>query len=147
MIKNSLIVTACEVSDSASYLASSNFQDYIQNLKTRFDYVIIDTPSLELFVDAKIMCGISDAIIYVAKIDLSKKNGISKLMESDFKDNTNIYYIANGLKLYKKILNYNYYYTNYFYGYGAYSSYFGNEKHKSKLHKFFKNIKNLFKKQ
>ena len=147
MIKNSLIVTAIETNDSASYLASSNFQKYLQNLKTRFDYTIIDTPSMELFVDAKIMCGISDAIIYVAKIGQSQTNRISKLIESEFKNNKNTYYVANGLKLYKKILNYNYNYANYYYGYGAYSSYFGNEKRKFKFHKFFKNIKNLFKKQ
>lgn len=147
MIKNSLIVPAIEIHDPALYHASSNFQQYLQKLKTRFDYVIIDTPSLELFVDAKIMCSISDAIVYVAKIDQSNTNGILKLMQSEFKNNKNIYYVANGLKLYKKILNYNYSYSNYYYGYGAYSSYFGNEKHKSKLHKLFKNIKNLFKKQ
>ena len=147
MIKNSLIVTAIESNDSASYLQSSNFQEYLQNLKTRFDYVIIDTPSFDLFVDAKIMCSTSDAIIYVAKIGMSKENGISKLIDSDYKNNKNIYYIANGIRLYKKILNYNYKYANYYFGYDAYSSYFGNEKHKSKLYKFFKNIKNLFKKQ
>ena len=87
------------------------------------------------------------AIVYVAKIDQSNTNGILKLMQSEFKNNKNIFFVANGLKLYKKILNYNYSYSNYYYGYGAYSSYFGNEKHKSKLHKLFKNIKNLFKKQ
>lgn len=146
-IKNSLVVTAIEINDSASYLESSNFQEYLQNLKTRFDYVIIDTPSLELFIDAKIMCSISDAIIYVAKIGMSKVNGISKLIDSDFKNNKNIYYVVNGLTLYKKILNYNYKHADYYYGYGGYNSYFGNEKHKSKLHKFFKDINNLFKKQ
>lgn len=147
MIKNSLIVPAIETKNSASYLESSNFQQYLQKLKTRFDYVIIDTPSLELFVDAKIMCSISDAVVYVAKIDQSKTNAILKLIKSEFKNNKNIYYIANGLKLYKKVLNYDYNLSNYYYGYGAYSSYFGNEKHKSKLDKFFKNIKNLFQKQ
>ena len=59
MIKNSLIVPAIEIHDPALYHASSNFQQYLQKLKTRFDYVIIDTPFLELFVDAKIMCSIS----------------------------------------------------------------------------------------
>ena len=147
MIKNSLIVPAIETKDPASYLESSNFQQYLQKLKTRFDYVIIDTPSFELFVDAKIMCSISDAVVYVAKIDQSKTNAILKLIQSEFKNNKNIYYIANGLKLYKKVLNYDYNLSNYYYGYGAYSSYFGNEKHKSKLDKFFKNIKNLFQKQ
>ena len=147
MIKNSLIVPAIETKNPASYLESSNFQQYLQKLKKRFDYVIIDTPSLEPFVDAKIMCSISDAVVYVAKIDQSKTNAILNLIKSEFKNNKNIYYIANGLKLYKKVLNYDYNLSNYYYGYGAYSSYFGNEKHKSKLDKFFKNIKNLFQKQ
>ena len=143
---NSLVITAPEVTDSALYLSSSNFQDYLKNLKTRFDYVIIDTPSWDLFVDAKIMSNISDSTIYAAKFEYSKVREISQLIESNFKNNKNVYYILNGLKLNKKILNYNYKYAYYYYGYDAYRSYFGNKKYKSKLDKYFKITKNLFKK-
>ena len=146
MINNSMVVTAPEVTDSALYLSSLNFQDYLKQLKARFDYVIIDTPSWNLFVDAKIMFNISDTIIYISKVGDSKGTEISKLIESDFKQNKNVYFILNGLNLYKKILNYNYKYANYFYGYGAYGSYYGNKKHKSKIQKFFKNKKKSFKK-
>ena len=147
MVNNSLVVTAPEVNDSALYLSSSDFQNYLQNLKSRFEYVIIDSPSWGLFVDAKIMSNISDSLIYIAKLEHSKEADISQLIESEFKNNENIYYILNGLKLYKKILNYNYKYANYYYGYDAYSSYYGNKKYKFKLLKFFKNTKNFFKKQ
>ncbi len=145
-INNSLVVTAPEVKDSALYLSSSNFQEYLKNLKARFDYVIIDTPSWDLFVDAKIISNFSDSTIYAAKFEHSKVAKISQLIESDFKNNKNLYFILNELKLYKKILNYNYKYAKYYYGYDAYSSYFGIKKYKSKLDKFFKNKKNLFKK-
>ena len=145
-INNSLVITAPEVTDSALYLSSSNFQEYLKNLKTRFDYVIIDTPSWDLFVDAKIISNFSDSTIYAAKFEYSKVAKISQLIESDFKNNKNIYYIFNGLKLYKKILSYSYKYANYYYGYDRYSSYFENKKYKSKLDKFFKNTKNPFKK-
>ena len=144
-INNSLVVTAPEVKNSALYLSSSNFQKYIQNLKARFDYVIIDTPSWDLFVDAKIISNFSDSTIYAAKFEHSKEAKISQLIESDFKDNKNLYFILNGLKLYKKVLNYNYKYANYYYGYDRYSSYFGNKKYKSKLDKFLNNTKTLFK--
>ena len=145
VINNSLVVTVPEVTDSVLYLSSSNFQDYLQNLKSRFDYVIIDTPSWDLFVDAKIMSNISDSIIYIAKSETSKESDILKLTESDFKKNKNVYFILNGLKLYKKILNYNYKYGNYYYGYDSYKSYFGNKKSNSKLLKLIKNTKKLFK--
>ena len=145
-INNSLVITAPEVSNSALYLSSSKFQDYLQNLKARFDYVIIDTPSWDLFVDAKIISNFSDSTIYAAKFEYSKEAKISQLIESDFKNNKNLYFILNGLKLYKKVLNYNYKYANYYYGYDRYSSYFGNKKYNSKLYKFFENTKNLFKK-
>lgn len=145
-INNSLVVTAPEVKDSALYLSSSNFQDYLKNLKERFDYIVIDTPSWDLFVDAKIMSNLSDSTIYAAKCEYSKEAEISQLIESDFKNNKNLYFILNELKLYKKILNYNYRYAKYYYGYDAYSSYFGIKKYKSDLDKFLKNTKNLFKK-
>ena len=92
------------------------------------------------------MSNLSDSTIYVAKNEYSKEAEISQLIESDFKNNKNLYFILNELKLYKKILNYNYKYAKYYYGYDAYSSYFGIKKYKSDLDKFFKNTKNLFKK-
>ena len=146
MINGSLVITVPEVTDSVLYLSSSNFQEYLLNLKSRFEYVIIDTPSWDLFVDAKIMSNISDSIIYTTKSENTRESDILKLIESDFKNNKNVYFVLNGIKLYKKILNYNYKYANYYYGYDSYESYIGNKKYNSKLLKLIKKTRKLFRK-
>lgn len=71
----------------AELLSTNQVTAIIEELRTRYDKVIIDTPPISLFTDAKIIANFSDGVLFVVaskktKIDIAK-NAINELRLSN----------------------------------------------------------------
>lgn len=91
--------------------------DAINYLRTKYDYIVLDTPPIGLVSDTLELARTADATIFVARADYSIKANFG-LINSIRKDQKmpKINLVLNGIDLKKK--RYGYYY-----GYGKYSSY------------------------
>ncbi len=122
---------------SMEILSSSRFKCAIDELKSRMDYIIIDSPPCGMLADASVLASICDSVLYVVKQDYAK---VGKIIEGI----QGIGY--SGIKLAGCVLNdakaglrgygsgYGYGYGSHYYGshydYGSYSHY-GNYGEKS----------------
>lgn len=80
---NNLYFLDCEhdVPNPSDILASSRFNLLVKYLKSKFDYVIFDTPPLISFVDAAVIGSIVDATILVVREGKTKKVLVPKALE------------------------------------------------------------------
>lgn len=70
-----ILTTGKEVSEPYDMLCSSTMECFIQYLKTLFDYIIIDAPSVyEDMIDTKVISEKADGILMIIKEGESKKN-------------------------------------------------------------------------
>jgi len=96
-------------------LMSDNLKTIIAQLRQDYDMIIIDTPPLGLVTDAMELVQYSDAIIFMVRLDYTKK-GMLQLINAKHRagEVKNISFVLN---FYKQKTNHNY---GYGYGYGAY---------------------------
>lgn len=66
----------------AEVLKSSRFQEILEELKDRHDYVVIDTPPTMRFVDANVLNGLADGMIFVVRAGLTSRQVVHKALES-----------------------------------------------------------------
>lgn len=97
-------------------LSSDRFQKLLDEAKTEFDYIIIDTAPTMLFSDTLIMSKLADATLYITKYGYTDKNLLefSNSLHHDHKLN-NMAYVLNGVdfkKSYGKDYVYGYEYGN-----------------------------------
>ena len=95
-------------------IGSQRVQDLFNELKHRYDYIILDTPPIGLVSDAGILLSHSDIVLYVFKADYSKKEFV-KVMNK-FKKEKKIKQmgiVINGVK-----------HQESYYGYGGYGGYY-----------------------
>lgn len=72
-----ILTTGKEVSEPYDMLCSSTMESFIQYLKTLFDYIIIDAPSVyEDTIDIKVISEKSDGILMIIKEGKSRKKSI-----------------------------------------------------------------------
>ena len=98
-------------------LARESLDDIVAQLKTIYDYIIIDTAPVGLVTDTLQIARIVDATVYVCRADYTPKDSfilINSLNEERKLPNMAI--VINGLDMTKK--KYGYYY-----GYGKYAKY------------------------
>ena len=98
-------------------LLGSSFKNIVEDLKTKYDVVIIDNPPVGLVSDGVKNLTDADIPIYVFKSNYSKRNfayRIKELFEMQQLSNLNV--VLNGVKFGKRN-SYGYGY-NYGYGYG-----------------------------
>ena len=105
----------CEVNPTR-VLCSLKMKQLIDTLRTMYDYVILDCPSINIVPDAKVMFGSADGIITIAALGETRKSQIknAKRMLKDYSDR---YYgmIVNKIegKMYKRnVKDYDYYFVN-----------------------------------
>jgi capsular exopolysaccharide synthesis family protein len=105
----------CDVNPTR-ILCSVKMKELIETLRSKYDYVILDCPSINIVPDAKVMFGAADGIITVAALGETRKGQIknAKRMLKDYQDR---YYgmIVNKIEgdLYKKnVKDYDYYFVN-----------------------------------
>ncbi|MDV7141327.1 polysaccharide biosynthesis tyrosine autokinase [Tropicimonas sp. TH_r6] len=61
---------------AADVFASNTFSDFIQDLRNRYDRIIIDTPPVLLFPDARSIAAKSDAVLLSVKWDSTPLNSV-----------------------------------------------------------------------
>jgi len=114
--KNLDVITSGPIPPNPSELLDSReFKEMINQLKERYDVIILDTPPIGLVTDARIVLELSDISLYVVRDKYSKKEfieNINKLKQDGIKGFGIVY---NGIKASSK--GYGYGYGN---GYGYY---------------------------
>ena len=104
-------------------LARKGLETAIEQLKERFDYVILDTAPIGMVTDTQLIARTADLTLYVCRADYTRKSEFSLVNELAAANKLPRIFIAiNGLDLNKK--KYGYYY-----GYGKYGKYYGYGKH------------------
>lgn len=131
-------------------ISSSKFEEFIDELKKQFDYVIIDTPPVSLFSDALIINQLADATLFVVRQNVSFKENVSNLNQLYHdKKVKNAGIIFNGINPdnlfnygygYSYLYNYNY---SYKYGYGSYGK--ANAKKTGLIPRLVKRLNDIFK--
>lgn len=94
----------------AELIRSEEMNDILQELKTRYDYIIIDTSPLGLVADSYAMAEMVDINLIVARVFKTNKNFFKDFMQQIQKDEIpNVYIVMNDLIINKKGYgNYNY---------------------------------------
>ncbi|UKJ07079.1 GumC family protein [Solitalea lacus] len=100
----------------AELLISARFEELMNTLKDRFDYIIIDAPPVGLVTDAQIMEPFVDATLFVTRHQYTPKERI-KMVDALYKEKRfkNLHLIFNGIK------DGGQYGYGYGYGYGYYA--------------------------
>ena len=105
----------CDVNPTR-ILCSVKMKELVEELRKKYDYVILDCPSINIVPDAKVLFGVADGIITIAALGETRKGQIknAKRMVKDYSDR---YYgmIINkieGDQYKKKVKDYDYYFVN-----------------------------------
>lgn len=101
----------------AELILGESMKELLDDLKKRYDYIILDTPPVGLVSDALELAQYCDATLYVVRQNITKK-GMLALVNDKHKrgELSNISIVFNG---YENKARYGY---NYGYGYGDYSN-------------------------
>lgn len=107
----------------AELIASEKCNQLFEELKKRYDYIIIDTPPLGMVTDAYLLMRYTDVNLYIVRQGVTNKNIFGSIIQdlADRKLNASI--VINGMEAGN---GYGYRYGNYKYGYGyayAYGNY------------------------
>src|SRR5690606_36028203 len=119
--ENLHIITSGKIPPNPSeLLISSRFKELLEELKTRYDHVVLDSPPIGLVTDSLDLSKLVDATLYIARYNYSRKNMFAYINEKYRRGEVqNISVVMNG-DLRKSGYGYGY---NYNYGYGGYNSY------------------------
>ena len=94
----------------ADLFARQEFSQFMSQLKTQYDYVVIDTPALNEYADAYQIAKFADVTCYVVKVGATPKSAIQRLdKESRL---PNVKFVLNAIDMTKK--KYRYYYKHAF---------------------------------
>lgn len=119
-----LLTTGPIPPNPSELLASEQFADIINELSKHYDYVIIDTPPVNVVSDAMVMKDTIDGIMLVCKYGSTTYDDVTNCMKSIELANANLFgFVLNNI-VYSHGANYNYKYKykyNY-YSYGGKSS-------------------------
>jgi capsular exopolysaccharide synthesis family protein len=114
----------------AEMIMSDRMKDLIDELKQKYDYIILDTPPVGIVSDALELAQYSDVVLYIVRQNFTKKEMITSLnnrVKRGELNNTSI--ILNGFENKAK------YGAGYGYGYGyGYGSGYGNKTYSNGYH-------------
>ena len=127
-------------------IMGETMRELIEELKKRYDYVILDTPPVGLVTDAVELSQYADVTLYITRQNFTKKEMINLLNNRVNRGElTNVSIVLNGFENKAKYgAGYGY---GYGYGYGAYSNgYHEDEESKNIFMKWYKRLKKRFRK-
>ena len=112
--ENLSVLTAGQIPPNpARLLASTKMKDLLLDFQTKYDLVIIDTPPLHGFADAKYLASQTDGLMMVVGLDQTEKPAVSQVLNDLHLSHINLLgIVANGVKGYKP--SYSGYYDDYY---------------------------------
>lgn len=116
------ILTAGSIpSDPTELLAKKDFSEIIEQLKKRYDYVILDTAPISLVADTSLITHVADLSIYICRMDYTPKESLDNIqLLGDQDKKSDIICVLNGVDMNKRKHSYKYKYGKrygYHYGY------------------------------
>lgn len=95
----------------SNLLQSQKLKDLIVELKKEYDYILIDTPPVQVNSDSLMIANLVDGVVYVVGYDSVKKNlvrdSVDELLRHDIPI---IGSVLTQVKLARRSMHYNYYY-------------------------------------
>ncbi len=115
--KNLQILLAGDVPPNPSeLLGSSRMSELLEALKAQFDYIILDTPPVNVVTDAMVLCPLTDGVLFVVRSGIAERGGVMRAVDQINRTNTKLLgFILNGVD--SKSNSYSRY-GHYGYGYG-----------------------------
>lgn len=78
-------------SNPGDLMASDRMKQLIEKLSDKYDYIIFDTPPVNIVNDASTLLGIVDGCLFVVRNDYTDINDVKNAIEKFAKLNANIY--------------------------------------------------------
>lgn len=109
----------------AELIASEKCKQLFDELKEKYDYIIIDTPPLGLVTDAFLLMKYTDVNLFIVRQDVTNKNIFGSIIQDLANRNLTTSIVINGMAAGKGYgYRYGHYkYGGYAYGYGNYGKY------------------------
>ena len=105
----------------AEILNSDQLNQWLETLRGTMDYIIIDSPPMQLFEDAAVLSGYADGVLYVVRHDWIRRNQIMETLDQLAEVHTKILgFVYNG-----QPHSHSRYGYGYGYGYGKYGYSYG----------------------
>ena len=125
IVKGNLVVPQLNIENPPEFFMSDEFNEYLQELKKEYDFVICDTPPWATFVDANVISKSFKKIFYVVGNKVTTFKDIT-LFLADIENKEKVHYFYNKFDLYFQLLwlkyQYPYYSRNYYYDYMDYQN-------------------------
>jgi tyrosine-protein kinase Etk/Wzc len=100
-------------------LGSEKMNQLIDTLKQEFDFIIFDTPPVVAVTDALLLGTQTDAMVIIARADVSKADGVLRAVDAVERSNIrflgvvlNNFNVANAYGAYYRYYQYYHYYSN-----------------------------------
>jgi len=140
-LENLDYITAGPIPPNPSELIISNrMTSLLEELKARYDFVILDTPPVGLVTDAVSLLIQADYPLYIFRADYSKKQFVQVADKLINENKIGLSVILNGVDLDRSKYSYKYSYGyGYGYGYGA-GGYYDEGKGRKNRFGFFKKL-------
>lgn len=101
------------IPNPSNILNSHHFQSFLDNARSRFDYVVFDTPPVTTFVDAAVLGTKVDAVLLVARENFVKRAELQQAVDQLRVSGCNLAgVVMNGCDFGKGNSYYSYYYEN-----------------------------------
>jgi capsular exopolysaccharide synthesis family protein len=119
-LENAYIIPTTNIENPSLLLEGDRFKTLLSYLRTQFDYVIIDTPPLELISDGQRIAGICDGCILVIKAHTTSRADVQRCISMLDRSGCPLLGVVLNQQEDKKIGKYHKYaYQDYKYYYGS----------------------------
>lgn len=104
-----LLTTGTLPPNPAEIIGSNTMENFLEQCKINFDYIILDTPPILPVTDSKLLAIKADATVVVVRSEISKSKHVSQAFKELDKVNANIIgTILNDVEMYSEKLYYDY---------------------------------------
>ena len=106
--------------NSTQLLESEMLEELLETVKKKYDYVILDTPPVDVVIDGCIIAKYISGVVFVVKQNYSKRDEVvNAVKQLEFSQGKILGFVLNDITD-KKLLNFNYGYKYKKYKYGKY---------------------------
>ena len=104
-----LLTTGTLPPNPAEIIGSNTMENFLDECKINFDYIILDTPPILPVTDSKLLAIKADATILVVRSEISKSKHVSQAFKELEKVNANVIgTVLNDVEMYSEKLYYDY---------------------------------------